>query len=182
MVKAKWGTLDFKRSTLTGIFESLGASGVEGWVHSQQSEQIPQLSRFLFLRSAWKFVLGKGEIEWIDEIVDETPADSNEPFAGIGYSLRRLLAAGADRRDLAEFVRNVQAEMLSEICDLLDDSRANADDWPEDVEERLDGFGWSLFETDADERPLHGIGGLHEGVLQTDPSGDEMRPFGSEPS
>jgi hypothetical protein len=37
---------------------------------------------------------------------------------------------------------------------------------------------WTLFEVDDDGEPLHAIDALHESVLDTDPSGREMRPSG----
>lgn len=37
---------------------------------------------------------------------------------------------------------------------------------------------WTLFEVTDEGEPLHPIGGLHESVLDTDPSGREMPPGG----
>lgn len=37
---------------------------------------------------------------------------------------------------------------------------------------------WALFEVDEDFQPLNPLGGLHESVLCTEPTGREMRPMG----
>jgi hypothetical protein len=37
---------------------------------------------------------------------------------------------------------------------------------------------WELFEVDSTGKPLHPVDGLHESVLDTDPTGREMRPRG----
>jgi hypothetical protein len=63
----------------------------------------------------------------------------------------------------------MQAQFLFSLCYLLDD--------PMLTEEELSDFGWGLFEVDTDGRPVpRCIGGLHESVLETDPTGREMRP------
>jgi len=63
----------------------------------------------------------------------------------------------------------MQAQLLFHICYLLDD--------PSIDERELADVGWALVETNADLEPTDRvIGGLHESVLETDPSGREMRP------
>jgi len=43
--------------------------------------------------------------------------------------------------------------------------------------DELRDVSWALFQTDADGRPTGpAIGGLHESVLELDPTGREMRP------
>jgi len=46
---------------------------------------------------------------------------------------------------------------------------------PGDVETEVKDISWCLFQTDEAGRPLAPIGGLHESVLETEPSGREMR-------
>src|SRR5262249_25800627 len=43
---------------LTELFRKLGADDPAGWARSQIREGIPQLARYLFLRQAWRQVLG----------------------------------------------------------------------------------------------------------------------------
>jgi len=45
------------------------------------------------------------------------------------------------------------------------------------TEKELSDFAWGLFQLDGDGTPVPPcIGGLHESVLETDPTGREMRP------
>lgn len=63
----------------------------------------------------------------------------------------------------------MQAEFLFSLCYLLED--------PGFPEEELSDLSWALFQTSADGNPIsQHIGGLHESVLETDPTGREMRP------
>lgn len=55
--------------------------------------------------------------------------------------------------------------------DLLEDPRLE--------EPELGELGWGLFQTDAEGNAVAPIGGLHESVLETDPTGREMRPGGA---
>jgi hypothetical protein len=154
---------------LTALFRRLGASDPESWAKSQAREGINQLHRYLFLRQAWSYVLPDGDTQWIDHRIARADERPNEPYAGVGHCLKRLLAAGADRGDISELVRAMQAEMLGSICYLLDDPGLDDAD--------LSHIGWVLVETDADFNPTdRPISGLHESVLETDPTGREMRP------
>jgi hypothetical protein len=59
--------------------------------------------------------------------------------------------------------------MLFQLCYTLDD--------PNFSEAELADFGCGLFQVDEDDNPMPPrIGGLHESVLDTDPTGREMRP------
>ncbi len=63
-----------------------------------------------------------------------------------------------------------QAELLFGLCYLLGDPGA--------LEPEIAELGWTLQLLDEDENMLGAIDGLHESVLQTDPTGREMRPRG----
>ncbi len=152
---------------LTATFARLGARDPEQWAASEIQEGIAQLHRYVFLKGAWQEVVDAEDDSWIDRVIANTPEDSDAPFAGIAHALRRLLDAGADRRDVHDVVRGVQAELIFGLCYLLDDS---------DTVEGNDVVDWGLFELDEDEQPLRPITGLHESVLETDPTGREMRP------
>lgn len=103
----------------------------------------------------------------MDRVIAQTPVDSNAPFAGTAHALRRLLDAGADRSDLQTVVRGMQAELVFDLCYLLADPG---------VVEGNDIVDWGLFELDENDEPGREITGLHESVLETDPTGREMRP------
>ncbi|MCW1932819.1 hypothetical protein [Pararhodobacter zhoushanensis] len=157
---------------LTDLFKSLGAGAPESWASSQIDEGIPQLHRFLFLRQAWAQVVDEQDDSWIDRAIDAARKHPDEPFTGQGHALHRLLAAGAERADLVDLVRASQAEMISRLCYLLEDPSFIGEDAT-----RFGSVGWALVTTDDDFQPTaQTIGGLHESVLDTDPSGREMRP------
>lgn len=157
---------------LTRVFRHLGADDPEGWARSQVREDIPQLHRFLFLRQAWRQVIGEDDDGWIDNRIAAYQRHPDEPYAGAGRALERLLALGADRADIVDLVRAMQAELLFGFCYQLDDP-----DLYGDTEERVSTLGWALVATDAEGEPTSQvIDGLHESVLEMDPTRREMRP------
>jgi hypothetical protein len=153
---------------LTARFRAAGAPDAEAWARSQLDEGIDQLSRFLFLRQAWGAVIRDGATEWIDAMIAQARKDPGGPGSAIGPALERTLGAGAAPADLAEIVRTMQWELLFSLCYLLEDPGLSEPD--------LAGVSWGLFSLDADGEPVARIGGLHESVLETDPTGREMRP------
>jgi hypothetical protein len=157
------------RNELTALFEKLGAREPASWARSQLEEGIPQLQRFLFLRQAWRGVVGERDTDWMQRYIQRAEENPDRPYADVGHALRRCLDRGASAQDLNDIVRGMQAEFLFGLCYLLDD--------PMFTEKELSDFGWGLFQVDRDGRPvLPRIGGLHESVLETDPTGREMRP------
>ena len=157
---------------LTDIFTRLGADDPDIWAKSQHEEGINQLHRFLFLRQAWKCVSGERNDSWIDRQIAHFRKRPDEPYAGVGRALERLLALGADRRDLVDLVRGTQAETLFNFSYLLSDP-----DLLNDEVEEVREMGWTLVEADPEGNPTgRGIGFLHESVLEMDPTHREMRP------
>jgi hypothetical protein len=154
-----------RENELTELFRKVGARDPANWARSQLNENIPQLARFLFLREAWKLVVADNDPSWIHERITDDPA---RPGGEIGPALERLLAAGATESDLTAVVRTMQWSLLSGLCYLLDD--------PGILEEEVRDVAWRLFQVDDDDQPIAIIGGLHESVLETDPTGREMRP------
>ncbi|GMU39129.1 MAG: hypothetical protein AMXMBFR58_38860 [Phycisphaerae bacterium] len=153
---------------LAALFRKLGAPEPEGWARSQLSEGIPQLARFLFLRQAWRNVVKEGDPSWIDRYIERAQAHPGEPYAGVGHALKKLRGRGATDNEIIDLVRGMQAELLFSFCYLLED--------PGDLEPEVADIGWVLAQVDDDENVLGTIGGLHESVLETDPTGREMRP------
>jgi hypothetical protein len=153
---------------LTRLFEVAGAKDPQGWAKSEIDEGIPQLARFLFLRQAWRLVVADADVSWIDREIQYSKEKPGLPGAGLGHSLSRLVAAGASREDLSELARNVQFQLLHGLCYQLED--------PSIEEPELNQVAWGLFEIDAEGKAGRPINGLHESVLETDPTGREMRP------
>jgi len=150
---------------LAELFRKLGARDPAAWAHSQVKEGIPQLARFLFLREAWKLVVSERDRNWLSQPAYD---DVNEPGGAIGPALRRLLSLGATEADLTTVVRTMQWRILSGLCQLLDD--------PGSLEPEVKDIAWKLFQVNEDDQPIAPLSGLHESVLETEPSGREMRP------
>ena len=153
---------------LTKLFGSLGARHPESWASSQINEGFSQLHRFLFLRQAWSYVLPEEATGWVDYDILEAERNPAAPFSGMAAALKRAVAAGVEQEDLTQIARGVQAELLSQLCYMLEDNGL--------TEPELKGVGWGLFETDEDGNPGEPIYSLHESVLEVDPTGREMRP------
>ena len=154
---------------LTALFEKFGARRPESWARSQLEEGINQLQRFLFLRQAWSLILREDNPDWVQAEIARAERRPDGPYAGIGHALRRCVDKGASTQDLTDIVRGKQAELLHYFCYLLGD--------PSFTEKELSDLRWGLFEIDMDDNPISpGIGMLHESVLETDPTGREMRP------
>lgn len=154
-------------ASLTDRFAQLGAPDPRSWAESQVLEGLPQLARFLFLRQAWRQVIAEDDSAWISAEIEAAENEPEAPFAGVGHVLRRLKSLGASDEDLSELARGMQANLLLALCQLLDDPGLDEEPAAQDV-------GWALCQiTDEGAVP---IGGLHESVLETDPTGREMRP------
>jgi hypothetical protein len=153
---------------LTRLFAKLGAPDPAAWAESQLAEGIPQLARFLFLRQAWRHVLVEDDTAWIEEWIGESRRSPDAPFAGVGTALARLRATGASDDDLTELARGMQAQLLFSLCHQFDD--------PGELEPEVQDVLWALVQINEDGEILGQISGLHESVLETDPTGREMRP------
>ena len=155
-------------SELTELFRKLGAENPQAAARSQAREGILQLARYLFLRQAWRLVVSEGDNTWIDRSIDESRRRPSDPYAGVGHALARLRKQGAADQDISDVVRGMQAELLFGFCYLLED--------PGDVEPEVEDLLWCLVQTDDEGNVIGPINGLHESVLETDPTGREMRP------
>ena len=78
------------------------------------------------------------------------------------------MAAGASQDDLTTVVRVMQWKLLAGLCRLLED--------PGTLESEVKGNSWRSFQAVEDEAPTVPIGGLFESILETEPTGREMRP------
>jgi hypothetical protein len=158
-------------SELTESFRRMGARDPESWAYSQLSEGIPQLARFVFLRQAWSSAVKEDDDSWIDRHVAGAGDASEEPLGALGPALKRMLEAGVARNDTVDLVRCMQFEILFGVCYQLSDAG---------VVENHNGtttpLFWGLFQLDDQGNTISSIDALHESVLDTDPTGREMRP------
>jgi hypothetical protein len=153
---------------LERLFKLAGAPEPESWAEAEHEGGSPQLHRYLFLRQAWRLVVKDGDTSWLAAEMASSDKNPQQPGAGYGTALHRLLAAGADPRDISDVARHAQWQLLHGICYLLSD--------PDLREKEFEDVAWALFEVDASGEPARGIEALHESVLDTDPTGREMRP------
>jgi hypothetical protein len=127
-------------------------------------------ARYLFLRQAWRSIVADGDIACIASHMAAAAREPNAPYAGVGSALKRLKDAGATDRDLTDLVRGKQAELLFSLCYLLED--------PNIEEPEGQDVLWALVQVTEAGEIVGPISGLHESVLETDPTGREMRPRG----
>jgi hypothetical protein len=130
---------------------ALGAQDAESWARSEVSEGIAQQARFLILRRLWR-----------DAVLTWAAPDAVDRLA----AARRLLDAGVDRTDVVRVVRAAAVQAMLDAVVAIDEGH--------DPEAPDDCPGWALVETDPDGN-LTGreVGGLHESVLEVDPSGQQ---------
>lgn len=158
----------YNRKELTELFRKLGVHKPEAWADSQVEEGINQLGRFLFLRQAWREILDENDTSWIQNQINLSEQNPGSPCSGIGPALQRLLEKGADPQDITDIARIMQYQLLFRICYLLSD--------PSIPEPELQDFSWGLFQLNKNGEIVDTIDALHESVLETDPTGREMRP------
>jgi hypothetical protein len=158
------------KTALIDLVAQLGAPNPTQWATSELSEGIPQLLRFLFLREAWRNVQDEDDHSWIEREISSAAAGPENPYAQLGSALSRCREKGVSDQDLTDICRCLQVKMMFNICYLLSDG-------PQDVPEQLEDVAWSLFRVNENERPVGPpVDALHESVLETDPTGREMRP------
>ena len=87
---------------------------------------------------------------------------------GSRFEGTRLRARGATDDELTDLVRGMQAEVLFSFCCLLEN--------PGLEEASVADVAWALVQVDDSGAVLGTIQGLPESVLETDPTGREMRP------
>ncbi|CAG7855914.1 hypothetical protein MCAMS1_00221 [biofilm metagenome] len=154
---------------LTELFEKFGAREPGAWASSQVNEGIPQLQRYLFLRQAWKKIYTEDDVSWIDREIELNERFPGSPYSGLAEALKQSLSKGVTRQELTDIARNVQAQFLYDLCYLLSH--------PGFTEPELSDFNWGLFQLDDNDNPIQPrIDYLYESVLDTDPTGREMRP------
>jgi hypothetical protein len=159
------------KKSLAALLRILGARDAD--LFTSYGSDRSALSRFLFLRQAWRSVVSESDTEWIDQNIAEASCNPNEPYSGVGLAIASLRNRGATDSEITDLVRGMQARLLFALCYLLEDCGELEEEVPSG------GWGWKLFETDDDGNALEEMYGLYELVLHTDPTGREMRPRGA---
>lgn len=106
-----------------------------------------------FLSLVWEDINLAMQEHWIENNIRQSEREPDAPFAEVGDALKRLLACGAERRDLSLLVRQAAYEAAFDTLYRINDPGVDGDD----------------------------IHMLHEELLSADPSGKDGRP-GSAPA
>ncbi|MEO8610688.1 MAG: hypothetical protein ABI690_22515 [Chloroflexota bacterium] len=149
-----------KAEVLLAIFQAFGAQEGEMWVHSEINENIPQLSRFLMLRSIWKdahYWLEAGVLE--SELKNLDWADTFEPLVGIKQAAKQVMESGLSRDVLAKFACYIATITANNITFELDGYQHLPPNAPGFVIQERDGNG---------ELTGYNVDGLHESFFDTD--------------
>lgn len=163
-------TPDDAIAALAQILDELDVPDAALRAREQVEHGVPHLARYLFLRQAWRLLLADGDTRWIEPTIASSRAQPDAPFAGVGHALSRLRAAGASDADVTEVARGMQAALLYALCRLVDE--------PSAPEPELAMVRWALVHLGPDGSVAGPIVALHRSVLETDPTGREMRPGG----
>jgi hypothetical protein len=157
---------------LAAAFRKLGFSEEESRrkAEYQVSSERPELARMSFLKCAWAGVISEGNSEWIERRIESFRRDPNGEGSGAGRALELLLRIGANPNDLTDLVRAMQHETLSEVCCVIDNC---GDTYNDPFNPKAH---WHLVLSEVCPPEKNDVGGLHESVLETDPTGREMRP------
>jgi hypothetical protein len=145
----------------------LGAPDPGQWVRSELSEGIAQRARFLFLRGLWDRAINRwidSPKNWIEQHIARSLKAPNGYFAEAGAAMDRLVKLGASPEDLGQVARYIAYSTAFDVVHRVDET------CEEDASDEMP--GWALIELDAAGSPTgRAVGGLHEDLLNLDPSG-----------
>jgi hypothetical protein len=153
---------------LTRIFTEAGAKDPESWANSQYNEGINQLGRFSFLKCITSEWLQENQFDWIDNHISSNSDNFGNPCSQLGRALSEMILKGVSKESIIGLIRVIQYETLHHVCSTIDLS----------IDIQTPVSEWGLFEIDKNNTPTSAINGLHESLLEFDPSGNEMRPRG----
>jgi hypothetical protein len=158
-----------RAEALIAQLQGLGCPDPVQWARRELREGVPQLGRFLLLRHLWSEAIDawRDSLLWVENLVTDARKDPGAPFAEAGRALERLLARGADPRDIGLLARFVAYETAFSTVHALDEGY--------DPEHEGQLPGWGLVERD----PLGHLTGrllvrLHEDLPKLEPgAGDD---------
>lgn len=108
-----------KADGMIALLERFGADDPLGWVSSEMQEDIPQVARFLFLHEIRSRLINNYSYGGLVEPV-ATDLHPTEIEAKGEEAYRRLLANGADRKDIEDVARGEACRTVWEFISLLD--------------------------------------------------------------
>ena len=151
---------------LTEVFRDAGAVNPEMWATSQIDEGINQLGRFSFLKTITSEWLKEDDINWIDNQIEFNYSRLGDPCSQLPKALKEMLDKNVSRESIIDLIRVIQFNSLFHVCSTIDKS----------IEADTPVSNWALYELDDDDNIKGSLNGLHESLLEFDPSGKEMKP------
>lgn len=125
----------------------------------------------IFVRGVWAGTIPDTEdTSWVERLAAQEGDDG--PLGDYGPLVRRMLDLGLTAHEIARFARIVGYEVAFGICYHLADPIASYERFDDEDE-----IAWDLYRVDPDtDEPLEQMWGMHEILLTSDPTGQEMRP------
>ena len=151
---------------LTEIFKKAGAINPEMCASSQFEEGINQLGRFSFLKAITSEWLKEDDVNWVDNQIEFNYTRPGDPCSQLPMALKEMLDKNVSRETIIDLIRVIQFNTLYHVCSIIDKT----------FETDTPITNWSLFELDENDNPKDILNGLHESLLEFDPSGKEMNP------
>ena len=110
--------------------------------------------------------LKEDELDWVNNRIQYNYSTPGDPCSQLPQALKEMLDKNVSREAIIDLIRVIQYETLFHVCSTID--RTYEADTP--VSE------WSLYQLNDNDDPTDIISGLHESLLEFDPSANEMRP------
>jgi len=124
----------------------------------------------IFARSVWSLLPDEEDTRWVRSMAAR-PLNVTQPCGDEGALIKRMLDCGLSEYEIARFAKLVSYEVAFGLTYMLGDAGAGIEGMKRD---RID---WALFVTGtSSDDPKERMYGMHELLLQLDPSGREMCP------
>ena len=141
---------------LTERLRLAGAADPQSWALSEISEDIAQLTRFLFLRGVWRRMRSCADDALASPLADELRRD------------------GASEDHLREFTQRALGDLAFSLLYFIDEPDGTSWGTPPEHDVADGDRRWLLAEVEPGRRPTgRDVGGLHESLSDTDPAGTE---------
>ncbi|HET6990517.1 MAG TPA: hypothetical protein VFJ43_04295, partial [Bacteroidia bacterium] len=119
------------------------------------------------ITSEW---LKEDNLSWVDNQIEFNYSRPGDPCSQLPKALKEMLDKNVSREAIIDLIRVIQFNTLFHVCSAIDKS----------FEADTPVANWTLYEVDDDDNPKNSITGLHESLLEFDPSGKEMEPRNDE--
>ncbi|MCX4792912.1 MULTISPECIES: hypothetical protein [unclassified Streptomyces] len=142
----------------------------------------PAQARQSFLTAMWNMVVDEdaytdGSPSWI-ESRSGGHEQGSVPGSASAAALHRILACGVNPDDVTDVVRQMQHDLLYNVCQLIDDPGLLGIGLDEDWSEQMD-VRWELVAVRTARSTVRApIDGLHSSLDELDPSGRSGEPRG----